>query len=58
MIRTGFLQSAAHYNCSTLPFRMEMNVEKTMVLRISRQLSQMKIMIDQKQPDCGVLQLF
>ena len=50
MIRTGFLQSAAHYNCSAL--RMEMNVEKTMVLRISRQSSQMKIMIDQKQPEC------
>jgi hypothetical protein len=27
---------------------MEMNVEKTMVLRISRQPSQMKIIIDQK----------
>jgi hypothetical protein len=32
-------------------YGMEMNVEKTMVMRISRQPSPMKIMIDQKQLD-------
>jgi hypothetical protein len=30
---------------------MEINVEKTMVMRISRQPSTIQIMIDQKQPE-------
>jgi hypothetical protein len=32
-------------------YGMEMNVEKTMVMRISRQPSPMMIMIDEKQPE-------
>jgi hypothetical protein len=49
--KNRFPAVSSYYNFSTLPVRMEMNAEKTVVLRISRQPSQMKIMIDQKQPE-------
>jgi hypothetical protein len=33
---------------------MEMNVEKTKVMRIARQPSPIKLMIDQKTGECGI----
>jgi hypothetical protein len=35
-------------------YGMEMNVEKTKVMRISRQLFPVKLMIDQKTGECGI----
>jgi hypothetical protein len=35
-------------------YEMEMNVEKTKVMRISRQSLPVKIMIDQKTGECGI----
>jgi len=40
-------------------YGMEMNVSKTKVLRISRKLSPVQIMVDQKLPvECGMFQQY
>jgi hypothetical protein len=37
---------------------MEMNVRKTKVMRIPKELSPLQIVIDQKTGECGIFQLF